>query len=633
MTTAAHSPDADSPPDKKRKKLPACDSCKSRRVWCHPQPNGNSCPRCRERGIACTTTPVTRGRPRKKRVASPDIALSQNSGSSPSAEITNSPLLASGSKTPYETALIPTYIGPLDPTASLDLSPELVHHLFECFAQLPHSTNPIYHGTTLRCALAAVAWSINLLPPQPRVLAHCVCALAASIAYHPEVLGPGVRPSSFFDRIVFMLGADLRAYGVRRAPVFRALHARALRLAFEAGVLVDASEDNAMSCVLLEQLDRQHEKSSRPWAGAYLSHARTLAASWNGVGEGNRPALWTGFLMSEALAALALRKPVLVTHNDQLLLTGAPPVSLEQLLDLVQLAVQQSTKRSTIDLSLVMRPFMFHSTRIAREMWENITGDYARRQPLSETAVMRIVAELTTLQRIRDLVSVEFEPVLQSERDADASANAIPSFFAPYVARHSQHMNVRACLHALTIGYTDLVLALHEEIAFRESCGHYTAHVADSARDARWERERLALLGRQVCELARRAAPSRLHLTHVQVDSLHRWARFCLEDGADPDGAIAETVTGALKLIGYSWDLSMSSALIARLEAHVAQRCAFVDHADSVDFDNLQDMGFMQVNGSGFLEDGSTPCESDMQMFLPPLDDNWMGMFTVGGDG
>ncbi|KAJ7447281.1 hypothetical protein B0H11DRAFT_2082827 [Mycena galericulata] len=59
----------------KRKKPPACDSCKARRVLCHPTTDGTPCPRCKEKGNKCTTTPAIRGRPPKK-----------HSGISPSAD-------------------------------------------------------------------------------------------------------------------------------------------------------------------------------------------------------------------------------------------------------------------------------------------------------------------------------------------------------------------------------------------------------------------------------------------------------------------------------------------------------------------------------------------------------------------
>ncbi|GAA5984885.1 hypothetical protein JCM10908_002436 [Rhodotorula pacifica] len=55
----------------KRKKPPACDRCKAKRVLCHPDPQG--CPRCREKGFlydSCTTTPpARRGRPKRDAAA------------------------------------------------------------------------------------------------------------------------------------------------------------------------------------------------------------------------------------------------------------------------------------------------------------------------------------------------------------------------------------------------------------------------------------------------------------------------------------------------------------------------------------------------------------------------------------
>ncbi|KAJ6626749.1 hypothetical protein B0H10DRAFT_2185707 [Mycena sp. CBHHK59/15] len=654
MPTVARSPDS----HKKRKKPPACDPCKSRRVLCHPKLYGNSCPRCREKGIVCTTTPVTRGRPRKKPLASPDIAPSQSSGSGQIAKMTDLPLLGSSSKTPYETVLDPAYTGPLAPTASdIHLCPELVRHLFECFTQLPQNSHPIFRGVSLRYNLAALSWNIDHLPPQPRVLAYCVCALASSIAFDPAVLGPGPRPTSFTDHSVFMRGADLRAYGVRRAPVVRTLHARALRLACEAGVLLEATEDNAASCAILELLDRENEATSRPWAGAYLSHVRTLAAFWDDMDVSVWP-LWAGFLMAEALSALSLRKPVLVTHNDQLLITGAPPLSLDQLLDSLQVVLQPSTKQSIGMVFAVTRPFMFHVTRLARDLFENITGDYARRQPLSDTAVMRFLAELTTLRRIRELVLSEFESALLHEHDANGDSFATrPFFYISHHARRSHGANVRGSAHAMNVGYTSLVLALHEEMVFRSG-----QQLADCAGDdAMWARERIALLARQVRELAQRTVrqivrglehlPSLPLLTHLHAGGFHGWARLCLEDDTDPDGAVAETcvvlcssssflwswllrrvafrIAGALKLIGYSWDLPASSALIARLEAHIAERRVLLHHADSVDFAHSAQTGFMQANGSDCVADGSA---LDMQ-FSPPLDDGWMTMFTSGGTG
>ena len=41
----------------KRKKPPACDYCKARRVICHPQPDGKPCPRCVEKEVVLVSLP------------------------------------------------------------------------------------------------------------------------------------------------------------------------------------------------------------------------------------------------------------------------------------------------------------------------------------------------------------------------------------------------------------------------------------------------------------------------------------------------------------------------------------------------------------------------------------------------
>jgi hypothetical protein len=80
-------------------------------------------------------------------------------------------------------------------------------------------------------------------------------ALSSSISFHEFVIGPGPRPESFTDSSVFYPGADLREYGVRRSAVVRALHMQAFKFACDASIVLEASEDNAASCFILEVLD------------------------------------------------------------------------------------------------------------------------------------------------------------------------------------------------------------------------------------------------------------------------------------------------------------------------------------------------------------------------------------------
>ncbi|KAJ7232019.1 hypothetical protein C8J57DRAFT_1384470 [Mycena rebaudengoi] len=330
-------------PSQKIKKPPACDSY------------GAPCPRCIEKDFVCTTTPVTRGRPKRKDGSFAD---------SPTGSMGHgSQLVQSGFQTPSPELTVSN-----GPPGMFQLAPELVRHLFESFVQLPQNRHPIFRRASLQSALSSVSWQIDLLQPQTRVLAYCVMALSSSISFHESVIGLGPRTEIIYRFL------DLREYGVRRSAVVRALHMQAFK--FACGRI----DYNAASCFILEVLDTRNELISRPWGGAYLSHVRTLAASWEEpVSEGPRQPLLASFLMGEALSATVLRRPVLVTENDQLLIIGDGFPPLQQMLNPDHLAPGGNKKilarRRVFSL---MCPFMFHVTRVARELHEKVTGGTCR---------------------------------------------------------------------------------------------------------------------------------------------------------------------------------------------------------------------------------------------------------------
>ncbi|KAJ6602120.1 hypothetical protein B0H10DRAFT_2230344 [Mycena sp. CBHHK59/15] len=431
--------------------------------------------------------------------------------------------------------------------------------LSTAFLNLPQNLHPVFHGTSLRYALASVSWQIDLLPPQAHVLAHCVLALASSISFRSAILGLSPQPESFDDRAVLP----------RRRPAW------AFGLACAAGVLPQPSEDNAASCFILELLD-----CSRPWAGAYISHMRTLATTWDDLNVGACRSLWTGFLMVEALSATAMRKPILITQNDQLLMTASEPQSLLQLVD----SVQTCGPPASHTIFNIMHPYMYHVTRLARELSET-----ARRHPLSEPALMSFVASLRMLHTVRARV---FDTL---RLDAPDGVSAKPFFHVSHQARGASGVNICACAHSIIVGYSCLVLALEQEVALRTPTS--TVHPTSTSTATRpassyavkgddpdadsWRRARLALLRREVPALARNALedvahvlaylPSLPHLTHLQWSVFQGWGQFCFD--CEEGGVSAEEcamITSVLKLIGYSWDLPLSVAsdmLIERLEA------------------------------------------------------------------
>ncbi|KAJ7123584.1 hypothetical protein C8R44DRAFT_852464 [Mycena epipterygia] len=659
---------------KKKKKPPACDSCKARRVLCHPTTDGTACPRCVEKGTKCTTTPVARGRPPKAHlgmpVVSPTTPLS-------SASEEPEPRPSTSHSNPSSTSPVVS-LHSHDPARFLELSPELVHHLFECFTHLPQCNHPIFRGSGLRNALAALSWRIYLLPPQQRVLAHCVVALSASISFDNAIVGPGPHPASFTDRSVFTRGADLRSYGIRRAPMYHALRAQALRFATEANILLEPSEDNAASCFFMQFLENENEARSRPWAVAYLSHVRAIAASWDEMHVASyHTALWTGFLMTEALETTMARKPMLVSHNDQLLIAGSAPLSLQDLFAGVQATLQASKEPDLPNGTLqipdpyahivfrIMRPFGFHVTCLARQLSETIAGDFARRQPLDEPAVNSFLSGVTLLRSIRASIldETEAEP---NTNTAPVPPDASPLFHrSPQTDARGTDVNKRSCAM--------LVLALHRELMRRASLAlaASTSAASSSAASssssskgaqvqmgtgAQWASERLDVLRRQTRELAGfeladvaralRVLPSLPHLTHLGHGALVACAQFCLDEADEVGGVpitpeqalVMDAISDALKLVGYSWTLP--AGLVERLDACLAARRAFDDAQQQ---QQQQGGNAYEQQQQAYADFGDDALFMDMDMFPTPLDGNfpdmamaadgggwpWMGMFMA----
>ncbi|KAJ7044064.1 hypothetical protein C8F04DRAFT_1071477 [Mycena alexandri] len=523
------------------KKLPACDACKTRRVLCHSQPSNIACPRCAEKGIICKTTPVRRGRPRRNHNGISEASTSSNATSDVAL------------RQHIELSGIP------------QLPAELVKDLFECCVYVAECRMPLFRYEKLKATLAAASWQLHLLPPQSRVLATCVCAISASISFNSTVIGPGPQPKSFMDRSVFFPGSDLRIYGVRRATFCRRTYEQALNLACENRIHLDVSEDNAASCFFLDFLERFNDTITRSWAVTYVSHARILLGSVHEVTLPRGFALWMGFMMSEALTAAMQRKPVLITHLDQLLANGSESPPLEEFLQSLQ-AMRQTPKNSADLVFSSVRHYMFHVTRLARDLQENIAGDYARRRPFALGAVMKFLSSLSILQSILTLVLDQLELCPDAEL-----------LFLDHQKPSSYHEenSLRACGFAVTAGFAGLVLALRSEIKYRTTTEAHTV-------DDRWLQERTDVLRRQVHELASftvgmvvramRLLPSLPHLAHLGWIGVQDWAEFCL---TEPTGAVDpevfKTLIAALKLSGYSWNMPRSSELIEQMEACLAQ--------------------------------------------------------------
>ncbi|KAJ7307656.1 hypothetical protein DFH08DRAFT_900792 [Mycena albidolilacea] len=620
---------------KRRPKPPACDICKARRVLCHPQPDGKPCPRCVEKGNICTTTPVIRGRPRKNvESAAPETPTSL------AQEFAISQQLVQNASASSSMILLSPQLHEDIPDCP-DLTPELVDHFFECFAQMPPVTNPLIVATSIRTAIREISFRLSLLPPQSRVLALCIIAFSSLVSFHEVVLGPGPLPDSVADPLFFNSGSGttLRSCGARRAPVCRALHAAALKAAWEAGVMLQVTTENAASCYMLEMLEQSNFSGlSRPWASAYLSHVRALAPIWRASTTTSTPldrTHWAGFLMAEALMSTRSRKPVLITHEDQLLLCGPEPVSPEEFL--ASLEAEASSNKPNAELVFqAMKPYLFYIVRLARQLWATIAGDHLPPGPPSESATLQFLSSLSIIHTILSHLLTRADAVLAALAATTSPSDAITPLVIDNSA--SDASIVRGCAYGIITGFAGLALPLYREL--QQRVGVDSGDRNDLAAYARNERMRLLvaqahrLAGLGVCELARAIRYlEAVHFIPVQRRTLCNYAGFALDEAEA--AAVVEpecvrdikTISDQLQISGYSQDLFSdpeTASLVERLDRYLE---AVNAPPVNVQFgpDDLGPVGALDPDTSRMLEDLLLPFDQASATWMDPLSTEVLG--------
>ncbi|KAJ7290446.1 hypothetical protein C8J57DRAFT_1275901 [Mycena rebaudengoi] len=528
----------------------------SRRVLCHPQPNGLPCPRCIEKNNLCTTTPTIRV---KKRKVSPTLA-----------PMTQLPPQCEPPPIPFRTQ--PTCQWDLMSASAHecpDLRPELVRHLFECFVRTPEYMHPVFGDMSIKTAVQEASFQLNIMPPPSRVLVLCIIAFASLISFDEAVLGPGPRPQSFNDTQFFLSDADARGCGTRRAAVCRALHLEALRTAWDAKIMLEVSRENAASCLILSHLELyDFHGPSRPWASAFASHLRPIASTWKESDIERYGPHWSAHFMAEAIGNTRHRKPSSMTRHDQILLYGSEPSSLLVLLTLLE----KSRRRDIPTLFQYTKPYAFHVTVLARQLYETITGDYARLRPLSEAAVISYISSLTALQSI---LSILLEPV-----DTMVLTSSPPMSGVFYNGAHcTVNSMARACGFSLVIGFTDILLPFYRELELRVNADNTAGsnkHAHARLLLLRNQAHEMAVLGARLFGKAIGYLPPLVHRAHTQWVSFAAWAEFCLDEA---NGSVVpfpehievlEAIASKLNEVGYSLDLSPYAGLIKRLEGYIS---------------------------------------------------------------
>ncbi|KAJ7152180.1 hypothetical protein C8R43DRAFT_1235747 [Mycena crocata] len=257
--------------------------------------------------------------------------------------------------------------------------------------------------------------------------------------------------------------------------------------------------------------------------------------------------------MAEALFATEQRKPFLITDTDQLLITGDEPPSLESLLESIREAWSTFKRSATHSVSTAFRPIFFHITRLPRELYGKITGDYARRSPVAETAVVNLLSALTLLQSITTLLFSE--DVLQIDHQTSLSAGD---------RRDYEDVRMTVSTMCLGSGFTGLALALHNEMKHRAA----TDMSGVSRND--WAQQRTALLRQQ----AHSRASSALDDLDRALVVLSPWLGAVLfgRGGcrrwhpAYPDRSLREVLVSRSSLV----DSTPFRTLVERMDAHIA---------------------------------------------------------------
>ncbi|KAJ7777708.1 hypothetical protein DFH07DRAFT_1056474 [Mycena maculata] len=528
------------PIHEKPKKPPACDACKARHVLCHPQPDGAPCPRCVEGNIICSTT----GGRRREAPVSKSSSLPLSRRSIVSLKSTSGPLFEGPGKCP-------------------SLNPDFISHCFECLPLIPQYGHPLIWLSGIRVNARTVSFQLERLPLESRALALAIAALGSLISFHESVLGQGPRPESFADLSFFRTHPDLFSCGMRRALAFRSLRAEAFKAAWEAGIMLQPSIENAASCFLLDLLEQADlRNTSRPWANAYAYHVRVLTPTLRAE-DFNRDAAgqWAAFFTMEAMLSTRRRAQLSFTLNDQLGLYVSEPSSLEDLLVSLETSLPS---RGLAVLWAYMPPYLFHIPCLARLLSDTITGDYARLTPLSEAASVRFLSRLSILHSILSLLLNHIDATLAPAVDDHALLRVNSSVEAV----------VRLCAYTIGLSFASLVLPFYSEVIQRDVSDLRTY---ERIQILRAQARDMAVLGARELARAIRYLPA-LHYTPIDAEMVLAWAEFYAED-MDERGSVTpesardlETLVGELKLLGYSLDAFSArnvNALIQRLEGHV----------------------------------------------------------------
>ncbi|KAL1678164.1 hypothetical protein EV122DRAFT_212497 [Schizophyllum commune] len=554
----------------KRKKLPACDYCKARRVICHPQPDGKPCPRCEEKEVTCTTTPTVRRRRRtrkeieearaRERDAQARVLRTESSPSSVPIDGTRPSRPAVTVVTPARTLSSFQAQAILSWRDANPLPGPLVAELIKLFPTVPQSLLFNIPYRRLCSKLEECGWDLARLDAPARFLASCTIALTARISTHPMLIGTDVtdpRVLRFLasGNLVVTPGLDLRALGRARDAQCKRLYDEACRLATDTGVSMVPTEESAAGYYILDFLESSTNAydCSLTWTALMMWHVRRVAESddHNDLFSPNYRRLhWPIQLLNCALICLCFGRSIPFTEHDERLICGPAPDDLE--------AAAITLSHGPITLQAIgefIYPYLSYAIRLARESSESLVGPrltaYARRFPLNEAALVAHVSAVECLQRACDLLHDCVEAIIPRTKRGwvpAALANglfvtsvAVPSILVP-LHKELKRRLAEGSIPTLQTGFDG------DGDGHGQAGGQYASDAAKRVRALHWK----------VTERTR-DLPSITYMTHLQCSRWISWIELAAEECEPMDMTplerykMLDRIVTIMRIDGFAW--------------------------------------------------------------------------------
>ncbi|KAL1725145.1 phosphoribosylglycinamide synthetase [Schizophyllum commune] len=562
-------------PTTQNKRKRACDYCKLKRVICHPQPDGRSCPRCLEKGINCNTTIL----PRKPRGPAKKSAQSEAQSNSTSTDRKNAEAFRSAVALRNCTASVPPVL-----SSTISCIPRhLIQDAFEvCTSMMPAAGPGLVPLRQHRALLESCDWDIQLLAPQARVLTFCLLAIASLVSVDPSYIGydsNGRRYNaahldwnSVSDAV--MGSPDIRELGMRRQPICGQLYGEAVRQAHLDGITSMASRENAASCLLLNILDIAHKPNTTlPWATAFVWQLRSLSDMaaidatfdiWDASSRDLAGFQWRVALVFIAISAIKTGKNLPFSAEDEDLICGSKPVSVED-------AFEQASSLSRRDaVVLLMQSVYTRSIHLMRDALAKVVGIRALRNPPDDFTVLQ---HITAAEH-------HYEHLVRLRR---------------FLHAYSAGPSLMLCLHSTSVAHCALTVAIYRALASQSEPA--SIYATDLARNLR-KRAR-ALARRAVVDAVEdvRNVVASHWLRFIQVGGFDAWAEVLLAEHEDDgqDGITLyerhQALTRLRDLLAFSQFIGIDGvdmlpaidAALQVLSARLAQ--GIFDHGEGYDFD------------------------------------------------